>query len=621
MMVIVRLSPGLANQMMEYAAGYSLAMKMKEELVLDISLCWKSQKGYLLDIFNIPDYKKIIYFPIDSEHMKYLDFYGIPEKLRERVVIYSKDGKNGTFKYVSLKQDLRTEHKEIYMCDYFFDRAKYYDKYWKKIKHNFTLKYSMREVEQFHILIKNKVSVGIHIRRGDMLLADWAVKMEDNYYKAAVVYIKKKLGKCIFCVFSDDIEYAKKIFGTGESIYYIHFLGYDDADIAEFVCLSLCDHRILSNSSTFGKFADELNGKSSRITLYQSSYFDSNTSLGRFNIKRFSWLYDKFYGKRLKLNSGKNDTIYKKRLEYILRANVTEYNCKRILNEICKISLNTYEMTKEDEKQLLYIKFNALVENGEYDNSLTVAYRIYEDYIDNEKFRKNLIKSLNAVGAYKEAKLEEKYNYDKKHFIIIPDVKTVASSQQYGLIEVGIALHHMGHKVSFILKPLENQGEEYYVKNNTILANRMGISLGCYQYLKKEILSEGVIEFYNKLPENDLFIITRDTDFCGQKFPGKNIKYIFPDYTDWRDAESRHGKRIPQENVEYLYNNSDIIVTMNEMQIKKNQKIIVWNDNDHKEDYWISDERWKFGDLHRISERTICMVEAIIEGINLKENH
>lgn len=67
-MVIVGLSPGLANQMYEYAAAYALANELKQELVLDISECIKASRGYMLDFFSIPDTRKIVYYTNDSEH-------------------------------------------------------------------------------------------------------------------------------------------------------------------------------------------------------------------------------------------------------------------------------------------------------------------------------------------------------------------------------------------------------------------------------------------------------------------------------------------------------------------------------------------------------------------------
>ena len=45
------------------------------------------------------------------------------------------------------------------------------------------------------------------------------------------------------------------------------------------------------------------------------------------------------------------------------------------------------------------------------------------------------------------------------------------------------------------------------------------------------------------------------------------------------------------------------------------EKMVLWEDDDHKEEYWIEEKRWKFGDLHRMDERVICMAQAIVDSI------
>ena len=88
-MVIARLSPGLANQMMEYAASYALAEELEQELVLDIAECKNSSWGYLIDFFDIPDTKKISYFLVDAEQAGHVNINGIPEALKKKVTIFT----------------------------------------------------------------------------------------------------------------------------------------------------------------------------------------------------------------------------------------------------------------------------------------------------------------------------------------------------------------------------------------------------------------------------------------------------------------------------------------------------------------------------------------------------
>ena len=62
--------------------------------------------------------------------------------------------------------------------------------------------------------IINNNSVAIHIRRGDYVNHSIMAVCTDEYYLKAVEEMKKRLREPCFFVFSDDIEYAKKLFSV-----------------------------------------------------------------------------------------------------------------------------------------------------------------------------------------------------------------------------------------------------------------------------------------------------------------------------------------------------------------------------------------------------------------------
>lgn len=87
-------------------------------------------------------------------------------------------------------------------------------------------------------------SVAVHIRRGDFVDANMA--LEDAYYYKAIDVMKKYVLDPIFYVFSDDMEYAKKMnipnavyvdCNKGENAWQDMFL------------ISSCRHQIIANSS------------------------------------------------------------------------------------------------------------------------------------------------------------------------------------------------------------------------------------------------------------------------------------------------------------------------------------------------------------------------------------
>lgn len=629
-MVIIGLSPGLGNSIFEYAAVYALAKELKQELVIDISECiYSNNGGYLLDNFNIPDSPKIVYCE-DMEHFSHEDIKRIPKELKEKAIILTQGEQEGAHKYDSLSELVKEDYsdKDIYLCGYFFNRQKYYDKYWAEIKNLFSLKVKIREVDTFRKLIKDKISVGIHIRRGDMLFLyeNLGIRLEDNYYRAAIQYIRKYIGKCSFFVFSDDIAYAKEILGKDSSLWYVNFGGGQDAALAEFVCLSLCNHRILSNGSSYSMLADDLCREKDKKTLY----YGESGPLARLRfIKSSIWLkiYGKSrqtfrlsskeinkYAKRYHTDNKDNIMDYHKRKQTVFDAEITKDNCEEILEEISILSTNIYEMSDTDKEKLLYQRFTALVMAEEYDIALAVQNVIYARYQEDCLFRDNLIKALIKTGADKEAAMEKNRTRNGKRFIIIPAGKSCASYRSYGLVRLGIVLSHLGHRVSLILDAGDDETEEHYIKHNKYLTYRDGRRTGIRWHLQQEIEERGFEHFLSEDPEEQLFVITRKSVFCGQRIRDKKITFVFPDFTDDRDEESNFGNKLPAEETDFLYRNADIVLTQN-ADYEYNMEHILWENTEHTEALCRYDRRWRFADLDRLSVRTICMAEALIEGL------
>ncbi len=626
-LLIVRLSAGLANQMYEFASAYALAKELGKELAVDISSCYASAYGYLLDYFRIPSCKKILYMQNGDLIYAHTDPSGLPNSLKEEAHIWVESG-SGYVRYEGLDRlEGMDSSGSIYLCGYFFNRKRYYDRYWEEIRRNFTLKRSFREVDKFKELIDGKVSVGVHIRRGDMLLADFATAMKDDYYRAAVAYCRKRDQGCIFCIFSDDIEYAKQLLGQDSGIYYVHFYGYDDAALLEFICLSLCSHRILSNNSTFGRLADELN------TDREGRYFVQATASGWTELKNHlirikdEKLLKKQQSRRIiidqydirKYAAGyKADRIpnlkdYAKRVERLLDTEITEENADFILNEIAELSLNVYECDKALESKFLFKKFIALVSCREYHMALQAAMKLYAGFRDNEEFKKNLAAALSGVGAKKEAEIENLSfagKYPKKRFILVSGLKIQPSGYLTGVAELGVALYHMGHDVSLVFAPLD-ETEAHYLRENRRLINRNGADMGCRQYDLEEVKRNGIDRFYRSFGNDELVVILRDPDFYREGY--EHITWVFPDYSDMRDVEAA-AQDISPDALQRLYDTADIVLTKDEKKAKT-PKTVLWEDDGCKDEYRIYEGMWELGYEHRLSKRIIGMASALMDAL------
>lgn len=203
--IVIGMVGGLGNQMFRYAIGRYMSHCGKD-VFYNIDWYNKHKKGrgirkYLLSYFNValkisthsPNYNPS--YPGAWEKIEYAD--NIKEILQKEFTV-------------------RGKHRT----------ANYYD---------------------FKKLIK-KDSVGIHIRRGDLLdLSDVNVLSVDYYKKAY-----EKFGGDVF-VFSDDIAWCRKVLDFPDMTF---------VDIEDYLCfelLKMCPNKIMANS-TFSWWAAYLGG-------------------------------------------------------------------------------------------------------------------------------------------------------------------------------------------------------------------------------------------------------------------------------------------------------------------------------------------------------------------------
>ncbi len=124
--------------------------------------------------------------------------------------------------------------------------------------------------------IQNCNSVSIHVRKSDCYKYN-ADCFKFGYFKRSVRYIRKRVDKPVFYIFSDDPDWVLANLKT---------LGLDKTDIICFVnwnsgeksyvdmqLMSLCKHNISTNS-TFGFWASFLNNNPDKITCAPKGSFD-----------------------------------------------------------------------------------------------------------------------------------------------------------------------------------------------------------------------------------------------------------------------------------------------------------------------------------------------------------
>lgn len=272
-MVICSLFGGIGNQMFQYACAYSLATKLKKKLLIDYSF-YKTFRIYhsmsnVSDFFNIKEgnknyvnkqinlicnskfYKKLI---VKLPFLNFFNKYIINER---------------NFNINKIKK-----YKIVYILGYFQNEF-----FFKRNKKNIIRKFSMNINIDFDQTLKKKIqqsnSVSIHIRRGDYLSKKFLEKdisLPINYYKSSIDYVKKKVSKPIFFIFSDDIIWVKRVFK--KEFPFVNIVDnskYKNSAKIDFFFMSNCKHNIIANS-TFSWWAAWLNNNKSKIIVAPRSW-------------------------------------------------------------------------------------------------------------------------------------------------------------------------------------------------------------------------------------------------------------------------------------------------------------------------------------------------------------
>lgn len=613
-------------------------------MVLDIGMCQDSAWGYVIDHLDIPLYRKIVYSTPDVTACDYTNILGVPSDLRNNSVFFDSEA------YTSLEQaDKFSDKTQNYIfSDYCFDPDKYYKNYWPELRTMLHFREKNANVERFKEIIKERVSVGVHIRRGDMLFADFAIDMADDYYRAAIEYCRKNIDRnALFCVFSDDIEYAEKLFGNDENIRYIHILGYDNADLEEFICLSLCDHRILSNSSTYSILADRLNGSTERKTIFQGDLgFSVKKCVKRFlrkpklalkktarmiihgsASKEWEGIYLDAYDIRKYSNQykRKGNTPNKAKItkNKVIKPNIS--NASKILEEIRDYEFDFRSLGLENDLQLRLMKFRALNILGRYEECICQADYIWGLLRNDNAFKGEYAELLRRLGLYEESGLVSYHAAKQIHYIVISGIPSLYSSRLVGMGEIAVGLKKMGQMVTLFEKPKDDT-EKAYIEKNKYLTTRHGVCLGCRQYLYESVPEskyERIIEQEKDLENLKTVVISRDQDVFDEKIQG--ILYIFPDFLDVTDPERKYKDNIDPEKIELMKEKADYILTADRKTYAAadEDRLIVFENNTGQYPYWEVNRLWEWHDCHRLSKRAINVCVALEEKLQnrMKDNN
>jgi hypothetical protein len=276
-MIIVQLTGGLGNQLFQYAAAKSLSLYHNVPLLLDCSSFYREEIAEL----EVP------------RDFELYQFEGVKEKIITPEELASTiDLKN---EKSFLSKILPPHRRQIYTCPFFhYDRnffksrktvylkggwqsEKYFSNYKDTLFQSLQLKPDViSPVREKARQIKEKQTVGVHIRRGDYLrmqiIFEWHGVMSKDYYARGFESIHKLRGDFSVLYFTDDPEWVQK-----------ELIPVMDGEIVssttsqnhfqDFYLLRCCHNNIIANSS-FSWWAAWLNPNPDKMVIAPKNWFN-----------------------------------------------------------------------------------------------------------------------------------------------------------------------------------------------------------------------------------------------------------------------------------------------------------------------------------------------------------
>ena len=267
-MIIVKLSGGLGNQMFQYAASRSLALRNNDILKFDLS--WFKNLGDTNRYFKLYVFNIINIAEATEEEIRNLK----PTRLLRFLKLYNQQ-MYFKEKYFNFDPEILKLKGDIYL-DGYWQSEKYFKDFDSVIRQEFNLKNPISvEAQNISLKIISDNSVSIHVRRGDYVSSPKTFAYHGvcslPYYKQAIDIMKGKLKNPVFYIFSDDMQWVKEKLKIDGDIVYVSRL--EIKDYEEMILMSQCKNNIIANSS-FSWWAGWLNKDHQKIVIAPQKWFN-----------------------------------------------------------------------------------------------------------------------------------------------------------------------------------------------------------------------------------------------------------------------------------------------------------------------------------------------------------
>ncbi len=271
-MIIVKVQGGLGNQLMQYSFGRVLHLLYNKEVAYDTTF-FKAETKYTERPYHLDHFNLDVRIATDEEIQKTKYPLGVLSKVLDKGYRFM----NKYFwkrYYVGYNPTLipMLKKKDSYYIEGFWQTYHYYKDALVPLSKEITLKDTTR-IEKFkqEVSFDSKVSVSLHVRRGDFLKKNAGTKaLSQDYYKQAVPLFESFVPNPTYFVFSDDIAWVKDEMGyLFQDVVYVSSYGLSDRE--EFSLLKECHHAILSNS-TFAWFSTLLTNTDKKVVVFSHEW-------------------------------------------------------------------------------------------------------------------------------------------------------------------------------------------------------------------------------------------------------------------------------------------------------------------------------------------------------------
>lgn len=293
-MIRVALNGGLGNQLFQYAAAKTLAVKHNTSLGLDVIPLYSK-----LQVSSLATYRKLELdvFCIEAQRneMLFRNKYLYP--LSKTHFFLNRLYNSWKFTYFKEK-DFSFDSSVLELPDNtYLDGHFQSEKYFKPIEEIIRNECRFKQPlygknREWESIIANNASVSVHIRRGDYvslqknLQKHGATSLE--YYQKAVGLMAAKIHQPLFFIFTDDVPWVRAHFKLDFPFHIIDNNTTAESSHLDMQLISLCRHHIICNS-TFSWWGAWLNNKADKIVMAPEKWF-ADPSINSKDIYPSDWI-------------------------------------------------------------------------------------------------------------------------------------------------------------------------------------------------------------------------------------------------------------------------------------------------------------------------------------------